>query len=452
MLWLIESLNVPEREKMVMANNIYTELLSQAQMAFASERFDTALIKCKEAVEHSPSGIEGITLLGNIYLVQNSFPEAEDCFRKVLDLEPNNGEHYFNLGNSLFGQRRLSEAMQQYANAIHFGCKDDVMQKIYYIVGIINQLDGKNAEALVNYAKSEAVPGANVDRADILLKRIQIYVEQNNLEKAENCALQLKLLVPGEFKSYQLLFQLYLEQRKVDMASAILEEAEKYCEKNIDTATEIAFDKALLSCFKAEHYPNQQTQYYNDALEILEQLERDDSLKVADRCEAVITRADIKLKLGLYDEALNLVQSVANRSLPELREYIERANYIIIKCLSHNKDYSEVLQYAAKLKNSDNIFYSHYGYYAEAYAEKQLAGASPTNLSEYVDKYNYAIAHFKNCTVSTPGDFLAYLYRAKCYVDIGKFEKAEELSRVLPADAQKTLQDYIQQERRRWNN
>lgn len=429
-----------------------SELLANAQLAFSEENYSRAIELCNQIPVDDICGISAIVLAGNAYLVQSKFQEAETLFIKAIEIESHVGEHYFNLGNSLFGQRRLSEAMQQYANAIHFGCKDDVMQKIYYIVGIINQLDGKSAEALVNYAKSEAVPGANVDRADILLKRIQIYVEQNNLEKAENCALQLKLLVPGEFKSYQLLFQLYLEQRKVDMASAILEEAEKYCEKNIDTATELAFDKALLSCFKAEHYPNQQTQYYNDALEILEQLERDDSLKVADRCEAVITRADIKLKLGLYDEALNLVQSVANRSLPELREYIERANYIIIKCLSHNKDYSEVLQYAAKLKNSDNIFYSHYGYYAEAYAEKQLAGDSPTNLSEYVDKYNYAIAHFKNCTVSTPGDFLAYLYRAKCYVDIGKFEKAEELSRVLPADAQKTLQDYIQQERRRWNN
>lgn len=333
-----------------------SELLANAQLAFAEENYSRAIELCNQIPVDDICGISAIVLAGNAYLVQSKFQEAETLFIKASEIESHVGEHYFNLGNSLFGQRRLSEAMQQYANAIHFGCKDDVMQKIYYIVGIINQLDGKSAEALESYAKSEAVPGANVDRADILLKRLQIYVEQNNLQKAENCALQLKLLLPGEFKSYQLLFQLYLEQRKVDMASAILEEAEKYCEKNTDTATEIAFDKALLSCFKAEHYPNQQTQYYNDALEILEQLERDDSLKVADRCEAVITRADIKLKLGLYDEALNLVQSVANRSLPELREYIERANYIIIKCLSHNKDYSEVLQYAAKLKNSDNIF------------------------------------------------------------------------------------------------
>lgn len=430
----------------------YTELLSQAQMAFASEKYDVALSKCEEAIRCFPYSIECIVLLGNIHLVQNMFGEAEQCFLKAVDLQPEIGEHYFNLGNSLFGQQRLAEAMQQYAKAIQLGCRDEVMQKIYYLVGIINQLDGKNAEALINFDKSDAIAGINVDREDILLKRIQIYVEQNNLDKAENCALQLKLLVPDEFKSYQLLFQLYLEQRKISEASSILNEADKYCEKEPDTITEITFDKAMLCCFQAEQFPQQQTEYYEKALNILEQLERTDGIKVSDKCEAIITRADIHLKLGRYDEAQILAESVAQEVLPELNECVERARYVIVNCFAHKKEFAEVQEYARRLKESDNLFYRHYGYYAEAFAGKQLAGASSAERSKYVELYNYAIAYYKNCTVSIPGDFLAYLYKAKCYVDIGKFDKADELSRILPADAQETLQDYINQEKRRWND
>ena len=57
--------------------------------------------------------------------------------------------------------------------------------------------------------------------------------------------------------------------------------------------------------------------------------------------------------------------------------------------------------------------------------------------------YNVAIAYFRNATVTSPGDFLAYLYRAKSYVDMGKFEKAEAIGKLLPKDAQKSLQEYI---------
>ena len=433
-------------------NESTQNLFSKAQLSFASERYDTVIDICTQILKTDATFIDAIVLLGNAYLVQNQFDEAERCFKKATEVEPNAGEHYFNLGNSLFGQQRLAEAMSQYAKAIQLGCRDEMMQKIYYIVGIINQIDGKNTEALMNYDKSDAIAGVNVDQADILLKRIQIYVEQNNLEKAENCAIQLKLLVPDEFKSYQLLFQLYLEQRKISEASAILDEAEKYCENSPDTKTEITFDKAMLSCFKAEQFPERQTFYYQEALAILSELDNIIGLQNTDKCEALITRADIYLKLEKFNEAKALAESVIKDPLPELVEYVERAHYIIIKCLSQKKDFAAVRKYAERLKASENIFFRHYGHYAEAYAGKQLAGASPASLSKYIGQYNYAIAYYKNCTVSAPGDFLAYLYRAKCYVDIGKFEKADAMCRVLPLDAQTTLQNYIQQEKRRWND
>lgn len=427
----------------------FDELYSDAQFAFSIGRYDTAIELGKKALTIAPNEVKVYSLVGNAYLVQNKLNDAEQYFVKAEDLAPNTGERYFDLGNCYFGQQRLKEALEQYASAIKLGCRDEVMQKLYYVVGIINQLDGKRAEALVNFEKADAIDGLNNDRTDILLKKTQIYVEQNNLPQAENCALQLKLLMPNEFKSYQLLFQIYLEQRKIDEAGDVLAEAEQYCGDSPEEATEIRFDRAMLYCFMAENDPEKQEVHFRNAEAVLDDIEASPDSSELNRCEAILTRADICYKLNRIDQAIEFAGKVEKITDPELAEYAERARYTLIRCFSHKNDFVNARDYARILKDSENSFYKHYSYYAEAYACKRIAVTAHARSKDYLDLYNAAIAYYRNCAVTSPGDFLAYLFRAKCYVDIGKFDKAEELGKLLPADAQANLNDYINQERRR---
>lgn len=429
-------------------NNKFDEFFSQAQMAFASGRYETVLELCEAALQLEPGAAAVYSLAGNACLVQNKLAEAERYFEQAVVLDSNTGERYFDLGNSLFGQQRLSAAMEKYAMAVQLGCRDEVMQKIYYLMGLVNQLDGKNKDALLNFDKSEKLPGANADQADILLKRIQIYVEQRDFRMAENCAVRLKLLVPSEFKSYQLLFQLYLEQKKIEEAEAVLKEAETHVSLDAETEVEIGFDRAMLSCFMAEQYPEQMDKYYAAALKQLETLDKNGSLSEKDKYEIVITSAEIYMKLQEYDKAEQLAQQAQQQTDPELIEYIERGRYILIECAEQKQDYASVSTYAQSLKKSDNLFYRHHGYYAEAFAVRKLAEKNLSLKAKSTELYNLAIAYYKNCTVSNPGDFIAYLYRAKSYVDIGKYDKASEIGKLLPADAQKTLQDYIHKVRK----
>ncbi|MDY5772964.1 MAG: tetratricopeptide repeat protein [Bacteroidaceae bacterium] len=427
----------------------FDELYSDAQFAFSIGRYDTAIELGKKALTIAPNEVKVYSLVGNAYLVQNKLNDAEQYFVKAEDLDPNTGERYFDLGNCYFGQQRLKEALEQYASAIKLGCRDEVMQKLYYVVGIINQLDGKRAEALVNFEKADAIDGLNNDRTDILLKKTQIYVEQNNLPQAENCALQLKLLMPNEFKSYQLLFQIYLEQRKIDEAGDVLAEAEQYCGDSPEEATEIRFDRAMLYCFMAENDPEKQEVHFSNAEAVLDEIEASPDSSELNRCEAILTRADICYKLNRIDQAIEFAGKVEKITDPELAEYAERARYTLIRCFSHKNDFVNARDYARILKDSENSFYKHYSYYAEAYASKRIAETAHARSNDYIGLYNAAIAYYRNCTVTSPGDFLAYLFRAKCYVDIGKFDKAEEIGKLLPADAQANLNDYINQERRR---
>lgn len=426
----------------------YEEFFSQARTAFVMGRYDAVPEFCHKALQLEPGSASVYTLEGNAYLVQERLMDAERCFRQALELDGQTGERYFDLGNSLFGQQRLSEALEQYAQAIQLGCRIEIQQKIHYLMGLINQQSGNPRDALINFNKSEQFPRENADQRDILLRRIQIYVEQQDFQNAENCAVQLNLLAPGEFQSYQLLFQIYLEQKKADRAWRVLGDAEMNCSLDAGSRTELGFDKAMLSCFFAQEFPDQAQKYYQDALSQLTELEKTVELQPKDKWESMITRAEICMKLNNYQQASQLAELAERQTDPALNEYIERGRYLLTQCAEHNGDYTVIQDYAQKLKDSANVFYRHYGYYAEAFAVGRMAMRDSSLRQRSAELYEYAIAYYRNSVIAFPGDFMAYLFRAKCYVDIGKYEKASDIGKLLPADAQVALQDYINTSKR----
>ncbi len=431
--------------KQIQAFTEFDMCFSQAQTAFASGQYDITLDNCKKALKLNPKVAMVYALAGNTSLVLNDMKQAEAYFRDAVKLQPYVGERYFDLGNSLFGQQRLSEAMTYYATASQLGCSAEIMQKLYYLLGVINQLQGKNQEALVNYKKSQSLPGANADLEDILLKSLQIHIEEHNFVQAENCAKQLNNLIPNEFQSYQLLFQIYLEQRKTAEANNALEEARKYVNLNDMAKIELGFDEVMLSCFLAEQETENSTEYYNQALRQLDQLEDTLQLSDKDHCEVLITSAEIHMKLNNNAEAVRLAQQVTAQEDAALTEYVDRGWYILSKCAAEQHDYSELERYAHILKESDNLIHRHYGYYAEMYAVNKLAEKDSARKEHSEALYNQAIAYYKNCTVISPGDYIAYLYRAKAYVDRGKWEKVEDISHLLPKQTRQALEDYIRQ-------
>ena len=421
------------------------EYFAGAQTAFLDGRYDTALELCEKAAALAPEDAPTRALAGNACFLMKRMEEAEAWFRGAVELDGNNGEYCFDLGNSLFGQQKLSEALACYARAERLGCSADAMKKIYYLMGLINQLSGKDRDALVNFDRSEALPGANEDQADILLQRIQIYVERGELQEAEECASRLKLLMPGEFKAYQLLFRLYAEQKDLVRAESVLDEAERYCGGAPEIRAELVFDRAMLDCFCAEAEPAQARTHYHGALERLRALEDAEGISEENRCEAWITRAEIHMKLEEYAEAAALAR-FAEKPDPS-SVYAERGRYILLRCCEHEQDYETERSLAKRMQQSESVFYRHLGYYAEAYAAKRLAERDSSLKELSLSLYDCAIAYYRNCAVSSPGDFLAYLYRAKAYVDTGRYEEAAKLVRLLPEDAQAELQAYIDRER-----
>ena len=244
-----------------------------------------------------------------------------------------------------------------------------------------------------------------------------------------------------------MLFQLQLEQRKFPQAIATLKEAETFCPQSIDNRIEIRFDYAMIYCFQADVWPDQSTHYYDMALEVLTELSKETALPLDVKCEIEVTQAEIFMKTNREQQAVVIAERVAHMDEEDLIEYVERCRFMLLQYYSGKKDYSKVQEYAVLLKDSETVFHRHMGYYAEANALSQLASKDTSLQKKAQRAYEVAIAYYKNCTVSSPGDYLAYLYRAMAYVDIGKYDRAQEILRVLPEDGRKKLQAHIDQKR-----
>lgn len=422
--------------------------IEKAEAALISEQYEIVLEYCEKIINMDSSCIKAYLLAGKVYLLLDRPSEAERYFRKVIEVGQGTGEDYFNLGNSLFGQKRYSEALENYAKAIQIGCDDKVKKKIYYLMGVLNQTKGERVAALKNYEKSEQIPEINGDQKDILLKRIQIYIETGDLKNAENCAVQLKLLSPEEFKNYQLLFQILLEQKKVDEAEEILKEAIAYCSGNEASQLEIMFNYVLLYCFKAENDPTQKEVYYKQAIEKLDEIGSINGLPEKEKYEIAITKAEIFLKLEHIEDTINILENVAKQNGTDFTEYIERARFTLVESYAYTHDYEKMCGYAKMLKESENLLYKYHGLYTEAYATMRLAEVTPSMRGEAERLYEYAIAYYRSANLRKDApnmsvNYSAILYRIKAYADIGKYAEASELCKVLPTSAKEELEMYV---------
>lgn len=415
------------------------DLLTQAQTAVLSEQYDVAIELCVKVLNIESKNIQALTIAGMASLALNNPDSAEMYCSMAIGVTPINGELHFMLGNALFGQQRISEALQSYAKAERYGCSDESKKKLYYLMGLINQMQGKPKAALINYKKSLAIQGINVDQADIFLKCTQLCVEAKNFDEAETYAIQIKLIKPDAFKSYELLFQILLQQRKIDRAFTVLEDAEKFCPE-VDSAN-IALYRALLHSVLAEIEKENSKAHYKDALNVLHGI--DLAKQPAEKqLDIILSKAELYLKQNDILKAHKFAEEATRFSYTDnLSESFDKANFILLECLKNENKFSDAMPYAVKLKKSKNGFYRCHGLYSVAWLIRQQKGEDEAKMP-YAD----AIAFYRTSTARNPADMIAFSYRIRSYSDIGQKEKARELCSVLPEEMRKELMRYVEQD------
>lgn len=91
---------------------------------------------------------------GNRFFNDSVFVDAEVNYRKALEVNPKSTVSMYNLGNTLFQQKKSKDAMEQYVAATKIEKDKDKLAHIYHNMGVIFQSDKDYAKAVEAYKMS----------------------------------------------------------------------------------------------------------------------------------------------------------------------------------------------------------------------------------------------------------------------------------------------------------
>ena len=97
--------------------------------------------------------------------------------------------------------------------------------------------------------------------------------------------------------------------------------------------------------------------------------------------------------------------------------------------------------YASKLAKSSDLHSKYIGRYSLAKALKDEGYAN--TKEEYQDLLRF----LSNEMIKDPSDLMALSFRVQCYIDLGEFDEAEKLCKVLSDDIRKPLEKKINEAR-----
>jgi type IV pilus assembly protein PilF len=143
---------------------------------FARGQMNTALDEVKLALQAQPNLVEGYNLRGLIYAGLNDDVQAQDSFRRALQLSPNDGDTLHNYGWYMCQQKRFAEATPLFDQATaaprYTGAVRTMLAK-----GVCQARAGQWPEAEATLTRAyELDPGnaaTGVNLAEVLLRREQ---------------------------------------------------------------------------------------------------------------------------------------------------------------------------------------------------------------------------------------------------------------------------------------
>src|SRR6185503_4267157 len=93
--------------------------------------------------------------LASAFLGKGAYTEAETCFHKALELEPDKAENHLGLANSLARLDKVPEAEGEYREALRL---DSELQEAHINLAALLQSQGKASDALEHHMKALSIP------------------------------------------------------------------------------------------------------------------------------------------------------------------------------------------------------------------------------------------------------------------------------------------------------
>lgn len=126
---------------------------------------------------------------------EKRYRESVDELRKAIELIPDNGPLWYNLGMSLYNNGEIAEARQAWQKTVSL--RPDYSDA-WYMLGLLDAKSGRAAEAIAAYARSsELKPGDGTAQAALIRECLKLARQKFELLQKIDPALAKKLA--GEF-------------------------------------------------------------------------------------------------------------------------------------------------------------------------------------------------------------------------------------------------------------
>jgi tetratricopeptide (TPR) repeat protein len=199
---------------MIMHNRIFTTL------------FLTLFLATTPQFVVAQNNIEQLFKQGDAAESVGNNSQAETIWRKVLQVEPNNGKAYNNLGNALRRQGKLDAALAAHQKALQLNPND---AEAYVGIGNVLDVQGKPEEALASHNKALQI---NPKLAIAYNGLGNVLYGQKKLDAAVTAYQKAIQLNPKYTNAYSNLGVVLSDQKKLDAAVAVFQKAIQIDPKN----------------------------------------------------------------------------------------------------------------------------------------------------------------------------------------------------------------------------
>lgn len=288
----------------------YTEAMINAEAAFSNENYALALEWFRKALEENPDDLQALSRAGTVCVPLDKFDESFEYFQRAMDLNPENGDNAFNLGNAYFFHGDYGKALELYAQAEIKGCSEEAKQRLYYQMAMLCSVRQDVKAALANFQKYEDADktGLAALNPDVISEKIKLYMMAEDYENAASCAVQWITVAPTEISGYMVYFSILMAKKDYTKAEKVIEDAEKYAEIDEETKLSLNMEKVALLVASAETDPSRSESLLQRAYDMMAELRN--TANASNKDEIILTSAEVCMKMARYEEAITFAESL----------------------------------------------------------------------------------------------------------------------------------------------
>lgn len=212
-------------------------LYELASAYYELSEFQKAQQFAKEAVAAEPENIWYNRLAANLYEYFGQNKEAGAIYQRLIELKPNNPNHYHSLANSYLKRNQLNEALKVYDEMEQrFGVTEPVMvqkQKIFLQQNKVEEAAAQLERLIERYPEPQHYE-----------RLAQLYRNNGLAEKAEGVYLQM-LEIDSSGSTLLNLAQLYMQQDREEEAMELYQQAFNNPGVSVDQKVALLYNRYL---------------------------------------------------------------------------------------------------------------------------------------------------------------------------------------------------------------